>query len=99
MNLLSIELYINNILKIFKKGLTSKFNYDIISGSQGQWPIGQAVKTLASHAGNSGSIPGWVTKNKKEQQSCSFLFLPILHESEPVPTACGGIRRALKEHQ
>ena len=25
------------------------------------WPIGQAVKTLASHAGNSGSIPGWVT--------------------------------------
>ena len=28
-------------------------------------PIGQAVKTLASHAGNSGSIPGWVTKIKK----------------------------------
>ena len=28
------------------------------------WPIGQAVKTLASHAGNSGSIPGWVTKQK-----------------------------------
>ena len=30
--------------------------------SEKQWPIGQAVKTLASHAGNSGSIPGWVTK-------------------------------------
>ena len=30
-------------------------------------PIGQAVKTLASHAGNSGSIPGWVTKRNKSE--------------------------------
>ena len=38
-------------------------------------PIGQAVKTLASHAGNSGSIPGWVTKNRKGTASqCLFCF-------------------------
>ena len=38
------------------------------------WPIGQAVKTLASHAGNSGSIPGWVTKIKKDASCVLFCF-------------------------
>ena len=28
-----------------------------------QWPIGQVVKTAASHAVNIGSNPVWVTKN------------------------------------
>ena len=37
-------------------------------------PIGQAVKTLASHAGNSGSIPGWVTKIGKAPQSRCFPY-------------------------
>ena len=43
-----------------------------------QWPIGQAVKTLASHAGNSGSIPGWVTKKANStSQDVLFAFLVI----------------------
>ena len=47
-------------------------------------PIGQAVKTLASHAGNSGSIPGWVTKNRKGTASqCLFVFDDSHDESEP----------------
>ena len=36
------------------------------------WPVGQAVKTLASHAGNMGSIPVRVTKNKKDTRRVSF---------------------------
>ncbi len=38
-------------------------------------PIGQAVKTLASHAGNSGSIPGWVTNKRKDEHRSSFSFV------------------------
>ena len=33
-----------------------------ISGSRLLWPVGQAVKTAASHAANGGSIPPRVTK-------------------------------------
>lgn len=29
------------------------------------WPVGQAAKTPASHAGNAGSIPARVTKKKR----------------------------------
>ena len=32
-----------------------------ISGSRLLWPVGQAVKTAASHAANGGSIPPRVT--------------------------------------
>ena len=46
-----------------KKVLHFQKKCDIITKSQDIRPIGQAVKTLASHAGNSGSIPGWVTIN------------------------------------
>ena len=35
------------------------------AGASGQiWPVGQAVKTSASHAGNGGSIPPRVTKRQ-----------------------------------
>ena len=55
-----------NILSSFKKPLAfSKkvwYNIKVVK----RWPIGQAVKTLASHAGNSGSIPGWVTKKRRK---------------------------------
>ena len=37
-------------------------------------PVGQAVKTLASHAGNSGSIPGWVTKKEATPKGVVFFF-------------------------
>ena len=47
-------------------------------------PIGQAVKTLASHAGNSGSIPGWVTNNKKaSQKRCLFVIEALLPNWTP----------------
>ena len=35
------------------------------------WPVGQAVKTPASHAGNGGSIPPRVTRNN-DGKSCSL---------------------------
>lgn len=34
----------------------------------GIWLVGQAVKTPASHAGNAGSIPARVTKDRKEKE-------------------------------
>ena len=37
-------------------------------------PVGQAVKTLASHAGNMGSIPVRVTKNKVTRKCDLVLF-------------------------
>ena len=44
----------------------------IYFSSCAKWPVGQAVKTLASHAGNMGSIPVRVTTNEKNE--------PVLHE-------------------
>ena len=41
-------------------------------------PVGQAVKTLASHAGNMGSIPVRVTRNRKRH--CSAVPFPISDE-------------------
>ena len=38
-------------------------------------PVGQAVKTLASHAGNMGSIPVRVTKKKSTAIAVLFLFV------------------------
>ena len=46
-------------------------------------PIGQAVKTLASHAGNSGSIPGWVTKKSRKHNVLPAFFGDPHFESEP----------------
>ena len=48
-------------------------------------PVGQAVKTLASHAGNMGSIPVRVTKTQKKHcVAMLFLILTISsNESEP----------------
>ena len=36
-----------------------------------QWPIGQVVKTAASHAVNIGSNPVWVTKLKKLEDAAN----------------------------
>ncbi len=59
-------------------------------------PIGQAVKTLASHAGNSGSIPGWVTNNKGSQHIVLTAFV-IANSSpnlNPLAPQSGAIRFA-----
>ena len=42
-----------------------------------QWPIGQVVKTAASHAVNIGSNPVWVTKVYKTLLSFYNIFLDI----------------------
>ena len=39
-----------------------------------RWPVGQAVKTLASHAGNMGSIPVRVTKKDKFHLKLVFFY-------------------------
>ena len=46
----------------FEKGIdfSKKMWYNIKAVMK--WPVGQAAKTLASHAGNMGSIPVRVTK-------------------------------------
>ena len=38
-------------------------------------PVGQAAKTLASHAGNMGSIPVRVTKTKTHRKGDAFCVL------------------------
>ena len=47
--------------------------YGIITKLSSRRPVGQAAKTLASHAGNMGSIPVRVTK-KREQDKSPVLF-------------------------
>ena len=43
-----------------------------------RWLVGQAVKTLASHAENMGSIPVRVTKTKGHPLRVSFLFCRLV---------------------
>ena len=54
-------------LKTFQKGVDKSdlmcYNMQVVR----TWPVGQAVKTLASHAGNMGSIPVRVTKRNKSE--------------------------------
>ena len=40
-----------------------------------QWPIGQVVKTAASHAVNIGSNPVWVTKKILDSACCRWYNL------------------------
>ena len=62
-------------------------------------PVGQAVKTLASHAGNMGSIPVRVTKKKSTTQSVVLFFLVTRPRNRPAAIAawvriCAVERRA-----
>ena len=52
------------IKKTFKNPLTNREENSIIDKLNTARPVGQAVKTLASHAENMGSIPVRVTKQK-----------------------------------
>ena len=49
-----------------------------------QWPIGQVVKTAASHAVNIGSNPVWVTKECKAERLADIVRVDC-HEGPPVP--------------
>ncbi len=70
----SARFYILNFFIFFKKPIDKSdeicYNMQVVKAR----PIGQAVKTLASHAGNSGSIPGWVTTNNLNRMIRFRLF-------------------------
>ena len=52
-------------------------------------PVGQAVKTLASHAENMGSIPVRVTnENKGTPKGVPFVFVATPSGSNPLKTPC-----------
>ena len=50
-----------------------------------QWPIGQVVKTAASHAVNIGSNPVWVTKSFARLVKANKIVRVDCHEGPPVP--------------
>ena len=50
-------------------------------------PVGQAVKTLASHAGNMGSIPVRVTRTKHTERCAFFRSGDPYEESRPAAQA------------
>ena len=50
-----------------------------------QWPIGQVVKTAASHAVNIGSNPVWVTIFHKKDEKAHLIVGVDCDEGPPVP--------------
>ena len=66
--------------KSLKKILTNSKKGCIIDRLTQQWPVGQAVKTSASHAENMGSIPVRVTKREHHQSWWCFLFFGDAYE-------------------
>ena len=50
-----------------------------------QWPIGQVVKTAASHAVNIGSNPVWVTTFLKKMRKTHLIVGVDCDEGPPVP--------------
>ena len=50
-----------------------------------QWPIGQVVKTAASHAVNIGSNPVWVTKECYSESCGRYIVRVDCGEGPPVP--------------
>ena len=71
--------------KLFLNHLTNGEKDSIIDKLNKARPVGQAVKTLASHAENMGSIPVRVTNKKKQafRSGCLFLFVCAPHKTEP----------------
>ena len=62
-------------LRNFQKTLAKMKNMWYNTACRNERPVGQAVKTLASHAEIMGSIPVRVTKNKKAPRKwCFFVF-------------------------
>ena len=58
----------------FKKGVAFSKLLWYTTRAFEQRPVGQAAKTLASHAGNMGSIPVRVTTDRKQDTCPAFLF-------------------------
>ena len=74
------------IKKTFKNPLTNRQENSIIDKLNTVRPVGQAVKTLASHAENMGSIPVRVTNDRKQDISPAFSFSvvgdPYAHQTQ-----------------
>ena len=71
--------------KYFKNLLTNREKGCIIDKLNTARPVGQAVKTLASHAENMGSIPVRVTNEKRKtlRSGCLSFFVCAPHKLEP----------------
>ena len=52
------------------------------------WPVGQAVKTLASHAENMGSIPVRVTKKAEHLKGVLLFCFPCMRNLAHHCNAC-----------
>ena len=63
-----------NILIFFKKPIDKQNPLVYNNQARKQWLVGQAVKTLASHAENMGSIPVRVTKENRTPIGVLFSF-------------------------
>ena len=70
--------------KSLKKILTNSKKGCIIDRLTQQWPVGQAVKTSASHAENMGSIPVRVTKTKRTLLEGVLFVLMTRFAREPL---------------
>ena len=71
--------------KLFKNPLTNGEKGCIIDKLNTARPVGQAVKTLASHAENMGSIPVRVTnENKGTPKGVPFVFVATPSGSNPL---------------
>ena len=77
---------LKKIKKTFKNPLTNRQENSIIDKLNTARPVGQAVKTLASHAENMGSIPVRVTNDRKQDISPAFSFSvvgdPYAHQTQ-----------------
>ena len=68
----------NFFKKLFLNHLTNGEKDSIIDKLNKARPVGQAVKTLASHAENMGSIPVRVTKKRRTLDECPSFFADAL---------------------
>ncbi len=74
-----------NILIFFKKPIDKQKPLVYNNQARKQWLVGQAVKTLASHAENMGSIPVRVTKENRTPIGVlfSFFWCLVRHRTHP----------------
>ncbi len=77
----NLSLLLKKHKKTFKNILTNQKKECIIDKLNTARPVGQAVKTLASHAENMGSIPVRVTKKEKQDANAPcFSFLRLCRD-------------------
>ena len=85
-----------NILIFFKKPIDKQNPLVYNNQARKQWLVGQAVKTLASHAENMGSIPVRVTKENRTPIGVLFSFFWCLVRGISPSDAVAGIATLLR---